>query len=232
MKAEEIASELKRLSNMASSVEPGLAKRLDEMRRWIKKKKPGLLLQKKVVLLFLEELIRDSRFIIYIKSLDEAEKQEVFANMRPPERFWYKTLFPRWFNSYDPKMLIWRQKMMAGELKLDDEPLIDRVLEQVRRLGGSTLRRYIMDLSMATDLAVSGDLGIILWVQLTTVKIELSADKSEAWESTLRNWGIERGLFVSFNPAKVNIAGDLANEIHRQSDALPLVCYREVSVDL
>ena len=122
--------------------------------------------------------------------------------------------------------------MMAGKLRLDDEPLIKMLQERLRRSEGSALRRYVIDLSMATDLVVNGNLRMNLCVQLTTVSREFSIDKQQAWEVTLRYWGIQRGLFVSFNPGKhSDIVGSLADVILRQSDDLSELCYSECSVD-
>ncbi len=100
MQAKEIEPELKRLINITSSIEPGLAKRLDELRRWIKDKKPGLLTSKKFVMDFLLELILDVEIWLELQQLTEQEKQDVFAQMTPTERYWYEFLFPQWFNLF------------------------------------------------------------------------------------------------------------------------------------
>jgi hypothetical protein len=232
LKASEIEPELKLLINRASSVEPGLANRLDELRRWIKDKKPGLLTSKRFVIDFLLELIADADFLLNLKVLSSQERQEVFDQMTPTERYWYNFLFPRWFNESDPKLSIWKQKMMSGEFTKDDESFLNVIVYQIERTGGTILRRYIVDLSMATDLIVSSSLFIPLCVQLTSVSDELSVEKKHLWEKTLRYWGIERAFFVSFNPVnKIKIVNRLANEILLQSDHLPSCCYAESSID-
>ena len=232
VRAEEIKNELKRLSRLAASLEPGLANRLEEMSRWVKDKKPGLLVRKKTVLLFLLQLIEDARFCLDVKTLTPEQRQVVFDRMTSSQRYWHGYLFPKWFNEPDPKLSIWKQKIMAGNFTEDDYPLIKILLYHAQKSGGSAVRRYIIDLSMATDLVVSGYLGVPLCVQLTTVASELAIDKKQAWEVTLRYWGIERGLFVSFNPGnQPDIVGFLADEILRQSDELPSVCYNEWSVE-
>lgn len=231
MRAEDIKNELERISRLAASVEPGLAYRLEETMRWIKDKKPGLLTSKKFLMDFLVELIRDARVWLDLKSLDSEERKMALEQFAPPERYWYGFLFPRWFNEADPKISIWKQKIMAGEFTQEDETLLEILLYHLGRNGGSGLRRYIMDLSMATDMAVSGNSGIPLCVQITTVSDELSMDKKQAWEMTLRYWGIERSLFLSFNPGKQpDILLTLADEIYRQSDELPQACYNECSL--
>ena len=59
--AQNIEQELKNLIADATPIEPGLAQRLDDMRRWIKAKKPGQLISKRYVMDFLIELSVDAR---------------------------------------------------------------------------------------------------------------------------------------------------------------------------
>lgn len=232
MQAREIEPELKRLISIASSVEPGLANRLDELRRWIKAKKSGLLTSKKFVMDLLLEVIVDAKTYLDLKALNIEEKQEFFDQMTPTERYWYDFLLPRWFNEPDPKLRIWKQRMMAGEFIKEDEPFINEIINKIQRDKGTVLRRYVVDLSMATDIVVSGSLGIPLCVQLTRVSDELSTEKKQKWETTLRYWAIERGLFVSFNPTKkIKVVDCLSNEILLQSDYLSSKCYAECSID-
>lgn len=233
MQARDIEPELKRLIGIASSVDPGLANRLNELRRWIRDKKPGLLTSKRFVLDFLLELIVDAQTCLDLKALTYQERQEVFEQMTPTESYWYGFLFPQWFTETAPKLPVWKQKMMAGEFTKEDEPLINLLVYQLERDGGTTLRRYIVDLSMATDLVVSGRLGLPLCVQMTSVSEELSIEKKQNWEVTLRYWGIERALFVSFNPAnQTTIVTRLSDEILVQSARLPSCCYSECSVNV
>lgn len=231
MQAREIEPELKRLISIASSTEPSLAKRLDELRRWIKDKKPGLLTSKRFVMDFLLELITDAQTYLDLKALNSEERREVFDQMNPTERYWYNFLLPSWFNEPDPKLPIWKQKMMAGEFTKEDEPFINLIINKIQRDKGTVLKRYVVDLSMATDIVVSGSLGMPLCVQLTRVSDELSTEKKQKWETTLHYWEIERGLFVSFNPIRIKIVDLLSNEILLQSDHLSSKCYAECSID-
>lgn len=231
LQAKEIEPELKRLINIASSRESALAKRLEELRRWIKDKKPGLLTSKRFVMDFLLELILDVETWLNLQELTEQEKQDVFAQMTPTESYWYEFLFPQWFNEHDPKLDIWKKKMMAGQFTQADELFINVIVNEIERRGGTTLRRYIVDLSMATDIIVSGSSLLPLCVQLTTVSDELSTDKKQQWETTLRYWEIKRGLFASFNPAdKIKIIALLTNEILWQSNHLPNACYAQCNI--
>ena len=59
IQSKDIEQELKRLIAETTLIEPGLASRLDEMRRWIKDKKPGQLMSKRHVMDFLIELCVD-----------------------------------------------------------------------------------------------------------------------------------------------------------------------------
>jgi hypothetical protein len=230
--AREIEPELKRLSSLATLLEPGLADRLEEIRRWIKDKKPGLLTSKKYVIDFLYELILDTHTWLGLQTLTELEKEEVFKQMSSVERFWYEFLFPKWFNECDPKLPIWKQKMMSGDFSKSDEPLLNLIVYQIQRDGADVLRRYIVDLSMATDLVVSSSSETPLCVQLTILANEYLTSKKQHWEATLRYWGIERSLFLNFNPSHpIATIPRLANEIIWQSDNLPPSCYNQSSLD-
>ena len=98
MQAREIDSELRRLGSIASSIEPRLAERLDELRRWIKGKKPSLLTSKRFVMDFLLELILDAQTWLDLKALTSQEMQEVLELMAPTENYWYGFLFPKCVN--------------------------------------------------------------------------------------------------------------------------------------
>ncbi|MCC5621446.1 hypothetical protein LC574_09005, partial [Nostoc sp. CHAB 5715] len=123
MQAKEIKDKLKSLIEQASSIDYNLARRLDEINRWVKDIKPGSLTAKPFVTAFLLEVITDSTIWLIIKSLPSEEEQKAkFDLMTPIERYWYGYLFPRWFNASDSKFYIWKQKLMAGEFnQVDDD---------------------------------------------------------------------------------------------------------------
>ncbi|MFM7371525.1 MAG: hypothetical protein ACKO2Z_27805, partial [Sphaerospermopsis kisseleviana] len=115
MQAKEIKDKLKLLSERAATIDPQLAKRLNEINRWVKYTRPGSLTAKPYVLAFLLEVITDSTIWLLIKSLpSEAARQAKFEQMTANERYWYGYLFPKWINSTDAKFYIWKKKMMAG----------------------------------------------------------------------------------------------------------------------
>ncbi|AFY47901.1 hypothetical protein Nos7524_2048 [Nostoc sp. PCC 7524] len=221
MQAQDIKEKLKLLIEQAASIDPNLAKKLDEINRWVKNIKPGSLTAKPFVLAFLLEVITDSTIWLMIKSLPSIEAQTAkFAQMTPNERYWYGDLFPRWINASDSKFYIWKQKLMAGEFNQGDDDIIKAIAQNIASRDGSFWQRYIADLSMATDLIVSNHHGQPLCIQLTSVSEELNNQKYQAWENTLRSWDIERGLFLSYNPQGDNFINQLVTIALYNSDYL------------
>lgn len=228
IQAKDIEQALRYLIADAIQVSPLLANRLNEIWRWIKDKKPGQLMSKPQVMYFLDELCKDSRLWLDLHTLEPVERRTHEEEMTPTERYWYTELFPRWFKERDPKLSIWQRKLMAGEFNQKDKELIDDLCNRVDKQQGSSWDAYILDLSMATDLIVSAAQEKPLCIQLTTLSSQLSEEKKERWEFTLRYWHIERGLFVNFNPMK-----DLAvleSRLRLESDRLPDSSYNEIEV--
>lgn len=212
MQAKEIKEQLQFLIEQASSLDHNLARRLDEINRWVKDIKAGSLTAKPFVIAFLLEVITDSTVWLVIQSLPtESERQSKFEQMTPAERYWYKYLFPKWLNETDPKFGIWKQKLMAGEFNYADDDIIKLIAQDVIRREGTFWQRYIADLSMATDLIVSSSQNKALCVQVTTVSEEFNQYKYQDWKNTLLLWEIERGLFLSYNPATANFIHQLVN---------------------
>ena len=220
MQAKEIKDQLKSLTLQASSIDHNLARRLDEINRWVKHIKPGSLTAKPFVTAFLLEVITDSTIWLIIKSLPSEEQKAKFEQMTPIERYWYGYLFPRWFNASDSKFYIWKQKLMAGEFNQVDDDIIKSIAQDVVNREGSFWQRYIADLSMATDLIVSSRNNQPLCIQVTSVSEELNHQKYQAWQNTLRSWEIERGLFLSYNPKDANFVNQLVNVALYNSDYL------------
>lgn len=228
---EDIRLELIRLISEAQPVFPNLASRLDEMRRWIAKTKSGLLMRKRHVMQLLAELVADADFWLALQSLPESDKDAEFAQLTPAEQYWYKYLFPAWFNERDPKLNIWKKNLMADKFEGSDASLIDDICKEIEFLGGTTLNPYIADLSMATDLVASGKKKLALCVQLTSIRTSLTADKENDWLSTLKYWGIQRGLFVSLNPALDKVEMQIGECVFRCSDEFSDECYCVVSIN-
>jgi hypothetical protein len=228
IQAKDIEQTLRHLIADAMQMSPLLANRLNEIWRWIKNKKLGQLMSKPHVMYFLDELFKDSRFWLDLNTLEPTVRQTYEKEMTPPERYWYTELFPRWFKERDPKLSIWQRKLMAGEFTQKDKELIDDLCDRVDKQQGSSWDAYILDLSMATDLIVSAVKEKPLCIQLTTLSSQLSEEKKEQWELTLRYWSIQRGLFVNFNPMKDRAV--LESRLRQESDHLPDSGYNEIEV--
>jgi len=221
LQAKDIKDKLHSLIEQSSSIDPNLARRLDEINRWVKNIKPGSLTAKPYVLAFLLEVITDSTIWLIVKSLPSPEEQQAkFAQMTANERYWYGYLFPKWINASDSKFYIWKQKLMAGEFNQGDDDIIKSIAQDIASRDGSFWQRYIADLSMATDLIVSNHNQQPLCVQVTSVSKELHQQKYQAWENTLRSWEIQRGLFLSYNPQDANFVNQLVNVALYNSDYL------------
>ena len=231
MQGKEIQEKLKSLIEEASAIDSSLAARLDEINRWIKDVKPGSLTAKKFLILFLLQIIKDAEAWLIVKSLpSEAEQQSAFDALQPPLKYWYSDLFPRWLSENDPKFYIWRQKLMAEDFSQEDTHLLEAVANTVTRRGGSVVQRYIVDLSMATDIIVSSRQSNPLCIQLTTLSDKFSQKKSEDWENTLQFWEIERGLFLSYNPSAANYVNQIVNIALYNSNHLKTGVYLKFSL--
>lgn len=125
---------------------------------------------------------------------------------------------------------------MAGEFLAKDSQFLKLVSDNIKKRGGSVLIRYICDLSMATDLMVSGIEGKPLSVQLTVTNESLLDTKKTNWTHTVQLWQIERAIFISYNPTsktgkQLEIINRLCNYILDQVKTLPDSCYIEDSID-
>jgi hypothetical protein len=228
---QQIKEQLKLLIEEASTIDPSLAIRLNQINNWIKDVKPGTLMSKRFVLLFLQQFIRDTEIRLDIKRLtSEAERQDVYELMTPPERYWYGELFPRWLSENDPKFHIWRKKLMSGEFNQEDEKLINLIANVIKLNGGQALQRYIVDLSMASDIIVSSIQEQPLCIQLTSQSQEFTQTKANDWEDTLIYWGIARGLFLSFNPGESDFINQIVNLALDKSDNLNNGIYQKINL--
>jgi hypothetical protein len=231
LQAKEIKALLKSLTREASLVEPSLANRLEQINRWVKNLKPGSLMAKKFVLLFLRQMLNDSQIFLAIQSLSSPEERELYyQQMKPTERYWFEDLFPKWLREKDPKFYIWRQKLMSGEFGQEDKELLEQIVNNISLSKGTVVQRYIADLSMATDLIVSGSLERSLCIQLTSVSDELSQEKSKSWEESLRMWRIDRGLFLSYNPGKADFVEGVVEIVLENSNNLNSGSYQKLSL--
>ncbi|PLZ87798.1 hypothetical protein, partial [Fischerella thermalis] len=223
MQAQDIKQTLKSLIKEASTIDPSLAKRLEQIDSWVKDVKSGSLNgnTKRFLRLFLEQIIKDSQIWLDIQALSSQEEQEVYyTKMTATEKYWFRELFAKWLKENDPKFIIWRQKLMAGDFRQEDGDLLNSVVNSIEVRGGTVIKRYIADLSMATDIIVSSRQDKALCIQLTSLANKYSQEKSDAWENTLRFWAIERGLFLNYNPGKNDFINKIVNLSLHNSDNL------------
>ncbi|MBD2387959.1 hypothetical protein [Cylindrospermum sp. FACHB-282] len=231
MQAKNIKDRLKSLIKEASAIDPSLEKRLNQIYRWVKDVKPGSLTANKFVLFFLQQITRDSRTWLDIKSLaSEEEQQKYYERMTPTERYWYSYLFPQWLKEDDPIFFKWKQKLMAGEFNQADTDILKAIATDIIRREGTFWQCYITDLSMATDIIVSGRQNKPLCVQITSLSDEYSQSKSDTWENTLVYWGIERGLFLSYNPGASNFVNQIVTVSLDNSNNLRIGIYLKFSL--
>ena len=203
LQPKDIEPKLKELIKITSLVEPALGARLKTVWRWVKDVNPGLMMRKKFLMAFLLELIKDVEAWLDLKVLSEEERQLVLDQVTPTVKYWYEVLFPKWFNQHDPKFDTWKRKLRAGEFKSEDKDTLKSIARQIESSGGTVVQRYVIDLSMATDLVTSGHLVNPLCVQITSIAEESSLrNKIDKWKKTLGDWEIERALFVSINLGK------------------------------
>ncbi|MEH1814660.1 MAG: hypothetical protein V7K26_30830 [Nostoc sp.] len=228
---DEIRADLNKLIEESRSIFPKLASRLDEVRRWIANKKSGLLKRKPHVLQFLEELLSDATFWFKTQLMPEDDRKVEFAQLTPTEQYWYEFLFTRWINEPDPKMPIWKKKLMGGEFKGDDKSFVNKICQEIEFLGGNTSNSYIADLSMATDFIASGSRNLPLCVQITTVNDTHSRNKEREWQLTLKYWGIRRAMFVSFNPRLTQVNQKIGQSVFQRSDLTQGNCYLVINID-
>ena len=178
-------------------------------------------MSKPIVVAFLLEVITVSQVWLAIRSLSSEEEQKLqFEKMTANERYWYGYLFPKWINATDTKFHIWKKKMMAGEFNQTDSDIIKYIAQDVVDKKGDFWRRYIADLSMATDLIVSSHQNKPLCIQVTSVSEEFHGQKYQKWENALQLWKIERGLFLSYNPQENDFVHQLVNVALYNSDHL------------
>ncbi len=231
MQAQEIKERLQSLVQEASIIEPKLARRLEEINRWVKNVKPGSLTAKPLLSLFLLQIILDADAWLKFQALASKEEQQDAINaLNPTVRYWYSDLFPKWLSEYDPKFYIWKQKLMAGEFCHQDNNLIKSIAHSINKQNGSIVQRYIADLSMATDIIVCNRQDKPLCIQFTSLADEYSQQKLDDWKASLRFWGVERGLFLSYNPNVDDFVNRIVNISLHNSDHLHIGIYLKFNV--
>jgi len=236
----ELMEKLSELTQQVSSVAPKEGKRLKQIERWAKRKTQGELTAKEDVIDFLLQIVTDVEVWYKMKST-VTENSEVTVTAEDPEeiaeqklpalRYWY-SLFSQWLVKYDYKFAIWKKKvLMSGKYREEDKELIEAIINKIKGSEGDAVWRFIADLSMATDIIVSSVEENPLCAQLTTVAKKYSQKKEEKWAETLRHWKIDRGLFISYNPAIADYVDKIVEILRYKSDNLKEGEYRKVNLD-
>lgn len=201
MEPKEIKDSLKDLIVEAKPLYPKLADKLENLQRWIKNKKDGQLRNKKYVISVLYQLVTDIKFYLLVNKMPTELKREFVKNtLGRSEQYWHETLFPQWFMKEDKYLPTWKQKLMADEFTDDDEKDRRKLIELVEQQNGGTCWRYILDLSMATDIIINSETGLPICVQYTTNAEEYTDEKVERWRDISFYYGINRTIFVRIYP--------------------------------
>lgn len=230
--ANEIKPRLKELRKKALSIEPNLATRINKIGTTVFKYKNELIDKKQFLIEFLNEFYYDIQTYL---SLPKEKIQEFYQqkNISLTEYYWYSLVLSNWLTKEDPKFSYWIEKLLLEEYKGNDQNLILALTQKINtRTDGSASHRYILDLSMATDLLVSHVPSQLqpVFVQLTGIPTfrdgQLNPDfikKQQRWDSTLSYWCIKRALLVAHN-SEVNRPDNLlilTDAILKESSARP-----------
>jgi hypothetical protein len=242
LQAIEIKARLQVLKKKALLVEPKLVARINEIGITLSKSKykNELLDEKRFLISFLNEFYYDIQTYIYdikpILNLPQG-KIENFCqqkNLSVTEYYWYSVILPNWLSQEDPKFSYWIEKLIQEEYTGSDEDLIIALTKTINaKSDGSASNRYILDLSMATDLLISHVPTKLepVFVQLTGTPIfrgrQRNPDfltKQQKWNNTLSCWGIKRALLVAHD-AQVNTPDNLlklADAMLKESSDRPI----------
>lgn len=240
LQANEIKPRLQLLKKKALLIEPKLAARINEIGTTLSTYKNEILDKKRFLIGFLNEFYYDIQTYIYdIKPILNLPQGEIDnfcqqKNISVTEYHWYSVILPNWLSQKDPKFSDWIENLIEEEYSGSDEDLIIAITKTINaRTDGSASNRYILDLSMATDLLVSHVPSTFepVFVQLTGTAIlrdgQRNPDflkKQQKWNHTLSCWGIRRALLVSHD-AQVNIPNNLlklADVILKKSSDSPI----------
>lgn len=112
---------------------------------------------------------------------------------------------------------------MAEEFPNTDSADILGFGKEFENLTAPAFYRYILDLSMATDILVSSSSSRPLAVQLTKSNPKVLFAKQVNWKKTLIYWSIRRGVLFSQSPS--HPIRKSAKSLLGLSDSLDDGCY-------
>ena len=202
MEPKEIRDSLKDLIVEARPLYPKLADKLENLQRWIRKKKDGQLRNKKYVRYVLFQLIIDVETFLAIQE----DRNEIIKDLSRSEIYWYEILFPQWFMKEDKYLPTWKERLMADKFADDDDKYRKKLIKFVKQQNGCTCWRYILDLSMATDIIINSETGRPICIQYTTNAEEYTDEKIEKWKDISFYYGINCTIFVRIYPKNSNDA--------------------------
>jgi hypothetical protein len=201
-KAEELILTLAGLIAEAESLEPLLADRLRQISKWLSKYSPGQITSKRFALAVLEEICESSEQWLILATGNARQKSSFLSSMELAEMYWATCLFSSWFQNIDLKQSKWQRALMTNQFVPTDSKILAKVGKAIKIGGGTFITPLIADLAMATDLIATGTRCQPLCIQLTTQSGNYLLNKFGDWELSLKYWGIEKGLLISYNPRK------------------------------
>jgi hypothetical protein len=228
--AQELAKALFELITRAREEEPLLAKRLGVLSTWIQDSHPEELHSRKYVLAVFTELSIFAERWLLLKQLNPVMRKQFLDKLNPAERYYIEVLFPAWFRERNPKLAIWKNKLLDGKLGLSDAQFNKKLYTQIQRQGGYSTYPLLINWWMNTDLIACISVDRCLCVQLTTAYGDDLQKKLIEWEKILWHCGIKRGLLISCDPSSVREV-DLADTILLASKTLEVGQYRTVSLE-
>ncbi len=219
-------------------IDPPLATRINKIGNLLMQQKDELLDQKQFLMAFLNEFCTDIKFYLSVKPIlknpdtSDTHITAVFGTQLT-ERYWYEVVFPMWINHDDPKFNRWMDKLLQGEPYPRDHDLVTNLVRQIKSdFLGDASHRYILDLSMATDLIAShipSDLFPV-FVQLKGIPQYRNQQRNpdfvneqQKWSKTCEYWNVKRALLISHDHTineKQNLS-NLAGFILEQSRSRP-----------
>lgn len=232
--AQELARALFELITQAREQEPLLAKWLIALTTWIRDWDSGRLRwrlrSKKYLLAVLTEISIFAERWLLLKQLDPELKEQFLEKLNPAERYYIQVLFPLWLKERNPKLTIWKKKLMSGKLEPSTARFNQKLHCHIQQQGGYSIHPLLTDWWMNTTLVAGFRKDQCLCVQLTTVCGNDLQDKLIEWEKVLWHCGINRGLLISYDPNLDSVL-DLADLILSASKTLSIGQYRTLTQD-
>lgn len=226
--AQELARALFELITQAREQEPLLAKWLIALTTRIHDWDSGRLRSKKYVLAVLTEISIFAERWLLLKQLDPAMQEQFLEKLNPAERYYIQVLFPLWLQERNPKLTIWKKKLMSGKLEPSTAYFNQKLHRQIQQQGGYSIHPLLTDWWMNTNLVAGFRRDQCLCVQLTTLCGNDLQDKLIEWEKILWHCGINRGLLISYDP-NLESTLDLADLILSASKTLGVGQYRALT---